>query len=60
MALCARPMRQKMPPKMSAEDTLDAARATLVARSRLTCRLRAPGGGHVHGLQNESCAMPYS
>jgi len=53
-------MRQKMPPKMSAEDTLDAARATLVARSRLTCRLRAPGGGHVHGLQNESCAMPYS
>ena len=39
MELWARPMRQKMPPKMTAEDTLLIARAMLVALSRLTWRL---------------------
>ena len=38
-------MRQKMPPKMSADDTLDAARAMLVARSRVICRLHRPSQG---------------
>ena len=39
MALCERPMRQKMLPNISADDTLEAARAILVARSRVICRL---------------------
>ncbi len=42
MALCVRPMRQKMPPKISADDTFEAARAMLVARSRVICRLHNP------------------
>ena len=38
MVDCVRRMRQKMEPKMMAEEMLVPARATLVARSRVACR----------------------
>ncbi len=40
MEVWLRPIRQKMPPKMMAEETLLIARATFVALSRLICRLQ--------------------
>lgn len=58
MRLWLRPMRQKMQPKMMAEDTLLMARAKFVALSLLICRLPSTQHGLLKSLDTALWDIP--